>query len=240
MSENEGGGFLFGRGSRFAEFATKLSELMWLNLLTIVCSIPVITLGAAFCAMHRVLVQIYRDEEKGITKAYFNSFKENFPQATKIWLLYILYFGVLFVDDFALRALKDPTIQYLRILVPLLSILGILSLQWFFVMQSRYDLGMKDTIVYSFTRIIAFPLRTIVMGFSLIAPLLVAALFPISLIVMLLIGLSGGGLLAVCAYNGALKVMEDDSGAETGAASDGEAGENKEQRGSENGDTDGH
>lgn len=55
--------FLFGKGNKFFSFATKLAELMWLNILTIACSLPVITVGAAFTARHRVLVDIYRDEE---------------------------------------------------------------------------------------------------------------------------------------------------------------------------------
>lgn len=210
MSDEGGGGFFLGRGSKFFEFAKKLSELMWLNILTVICCIPVFTIGCAFCAMHRVLVLIYRDEETTITKAYFDSFKENFKQALIIWLIYLLYFGVLLVDDFALRALNNPTIGYLRILVPLLSIIGILSMQWFFVMQSRYKLTVKETIVFSFTRIIAFPFRSIMMGISLIVPAVIAALFPITLIVMLLLGFSASGIISVCFYNGALKIMEDD------------------------------
>lgn len=210
MAEDEGRGFILGRGTKFYEFAKKTGELMWLNLLTIACSLPVITIGCAFSAMHRVLLSIYRDEEKNIAKEYFASFKENFKHATIIWAFYIIYFGVMWIDDFALRALDNPTISYLRILVPLLSILGVLSMQWFFVLQSRYNLTIKDTIVYSFTRIVAFPLRTLMMGISIAVPVVLPAFFPYILPVSILLGFSGSGLLMVCFYNGALKIMEDD------------------------------
>ena len=72
--------FLMGSGKRFFEFATKLGELMLLNLLTLLCSLPVVTVGAAFTAMHRVLVDIYRDQENKLVKTSFKSFKENFPR----------------------------------------------------------------------------------------------------------------------------------------------------------------
>ena len=86
---------LMGKGQKFFEFATKLAQLMWLNILTILCSLPVVTLGAAFTAMHRVLVDIYRDEENKITMTFFKAFRVNFAQATKIWLLYLVFYAIL-------------------------------------------------------------------------------------------------------------------------------------------------
>lgn len=203
--------FLFGKGNKFFSFATKLAELMWLNILTILCSLPIITVGAAFTAMHRVLVDIYRDEENKITRVFFTSFKKNFWQATKIWLIYLVFYAVLLVDYWALKALDNSTIGYLNILLPVLVLLSSLSLSWVFVMQSRYTLSMKDTIVFSFTRIIAFPLRTLGMGAAFLAPFILTIYFPQFFIIVPLLGLSGAGILSTWFYNGALKVMEDDS-----------------------------
>lgn len=202
---------LMGKGQKFFAFATKLAQLMWLNILTIACSLPVVTVGAAFTAMHRVLVDIYRDEEDKITRTYFASFKKNFWQATKIWLLYLVFYAVLLVDYWALKALDNNTIRYLNILLPVLVLISSLSLSWVFVMQSRYELSMKDTIVFSFTRIIAFPLRTLFMGATLLLPFIVTIYLPKFFILIPLLGVSGSGIISTCFYNGALKVMEDDS-----------------------------
>lgn len=202
--------FLFGKGNKFFAFATKMAELMWINLLTILCSLPVITIGSSLSAMHRVLVDIYRDEEKRITATFFKAFKENFWQATKVWLIYLLYFGVLLVDDFALRALNNDSIGYLKLLVPVLSFIGMLSLSWAFVLQSRYNLSTKDVLAYSFTRIVAFPVRTLFMGIGMLVPLGLIMFLPQFFILIPLMGVSGVGILNTCFYNGALKVMEDD------------------------------
>ena len=199
-----------GKGQKFFAFATKLAQLMWLNILTIVCSLPIITVGAAFTAMHRVLVDIYRDEDNKITKTYFVSFKKNFWQATKIWLLYLVFYAILLADYWALKALDNNAIRYLNILLPVLVLISSLSLSWVFVMQSRYTLSTKDTIAFSFTRIIAFPLRTLCMGATLLAPFVLTIYFPRFFILVPLLGISGPGIIGTRFYNKALKIMEDD------------------------------
>ena len=66
----------------------KMADLMWLNILTLICCIPVVTAGASLTAMHYMALKIVRNEECYITKGFFKSFKENFKQATLIWLLW--------------------------------------------------------------------------------------------------------------------------------------------------------
>ena len=201
--------FLMGSGKRFFAFATKLSELMWINVLTILCSLPVITAGSALAAMNHVLLAIYRDEEHKITKMYFDSFRTNFAQATKLWLIYLAYFAFLGLDAWAMDALQNERLKYLEILLPLLTILGVLSMAWCFVLQSRYALTVKDTLLYSVTRILAFPFRTLGMGISLCAPLLLTMFLPQFFVLIPLMGVSGAGMLCTCFYNGALLIMED-------------------------------
>lgn len=200
-----------GRGAKFYEFCVKLNELMWLNLLVVLTSLPIFTIGASFTAMHTVLVKIYRDEEDKITKEFFAAFKSNFKQATLIWLIYMGIFTVLILDYGAFENLNDPSLRYLSILVPVLGFITILSLCWAFVLQSRYKLSIKDIFVFSFTRIIAFPLRTLLMAATLIVPFLIAWYMPGLLIVVFIFGISVPGILGTCFYNYALKVMEDDS-----------------------------
>ena len=202
---------LMGKGEKFFAFATKLAQLMWLNILTILCSLPVVTAGAAFTALHRVLVDIFRDEENKITKTYFASFKVNFWQSTKIWLIYLVFYGVLMVDHWALKALDNNTIRYLKLLLPVLVFISSLSLSWVFVMQSRYTLSLRQTLVYSFTRIIAFPVRTLFMAATLLIPFIVIIYIPRLFIILPLLGISGPGIIGTCFYNRALIIMEDDS-----------------------------
>lgn len=45
---------------------------MWLNILTLICCIPIITAGAAFTSMHYVALKIVRNEESYITRSFSN------------------------------------------------------------------------------------------------------------------------------------------------------------------------
>lgn len=66
---------------------TKLADLMWLNALFIITSLPIITIGASATALYYETMRIVAGEESYITKDYFRAFKENFRQATVIWLI---------------------------------------------------------------------------------------------------------------------------------------------------------
>ena len=122
----------------------------------------------------------------------------------------VAIFGVLcYIAYWALKALENQTIQYLNILLPVLVLISSLSLSWVFVMQSRYTLSMKDTLLFSFTRIIAFPLRTLGMGAAFLMPFILTIYFPKFFILVPLLGVSGAGIISTCFYNSALKVMEE-------------------------------
>ena len=77
---------------------------MILNLLTLICCIPIITAGDAMTALYYMTVKMVKNEECYIVKGYFKSFKENFKQATIIWLIALLV-GIILVDFF-LKALS--------------------------------------------------------------------------------------------------------------------------------------
>ena len=58
-------------------FLSRLADLFWLNLLFVICSIPVITIGASSTALYYVTLKMAKDEEGYITRSFFKSFKEN-------------------------------------------------------------------------------------------------------------------------------------------------------------------
>ena len=76
----------------------RVADLMILNLLMIVCCIPVITVGASVTAMHYVILKMVRGEEGYLVKGFFKSFAANFKQATLIWLLMMVVIAV-YVGD---------------------------------------------------------------------------------------------------------------------------------------------
>ena len=82
-------------------FLGKLADLMILNILFLLCSIPIFTIGASLTGVYYVCLKIKEQEEGYIVRNFFKSFKQNFVQSTIIWLI-MLVTGALIVADFVL------------------------------------------------------------------------------------------------------------------------------------------
>ena len=91
------GGFFSVEGPLFSGLG-RLADLFWLNILFIVCSLPIFTIGASTTALYYVTLKMVKNEEGHITKSFFRAFKENFRQSTLIWLMVMLVGALLFGD----------------------------------------------------------------------------------------------------------------------------------------------
>ncbi len=110
----------FSYDSKFSQVLIKLSYSCWLNVLWMLCSLPVFTIGASTTALYSVTLKIADDMETNITKQFFKSFKENFAQATRLWLI-MLAAGIFLTVDllfvYRLRASSAGTMAVMWTLV---------------------------------------------------------------------------------------------------------------------------
>ena len=74
---------LFSADSALMRGLTRLADVMILNLLFIVTSLPVVTLGASLTALNFTAMRIGTGECVSVTGDYFRSFRQNFRQATR-------------------------------------------------------------------------------------------------------------------------------------------------------------
>ncbi len=77
----------FSYESRFSQLLLKLCYACYLNLLWAVCSLPIVTIGASTTALYYACLKIVRGEESYAGALFFRSFRDNFRQATQIWLI---------------------------------------------------------------------------------------------------------------------------------------------------------
>ena len=77
----------FSYESKFSQILLKISCSCLLNLLWFVCSLPIVTIGAATTALYYASLKLVRDEDHHIVSQFFRSFRENFKQATVLWLI---------------------------------------------------------------------------------------------------------------------------------------------------------
>jgi len=84
--------------SKFGQIFLKLSYGCCLNVMWFICCLPIVTIGASTTALYYTSFKIAKDEGSYITKMFFKSFKQNFKQATIIWLI-MLAAGALILGD---------------------------------------------------------------------------------------------------------------------------------------------
>ena len=104
---------IFAPDSALMRFLTRIADLMILNVLFIVTSLPVVTLGASLTALNFVALRIATDTDRTIVADYFQSFRRDFRQATVIGLLLAALVAVLAAWYFVISTLVTaPVAQF--------------------------------------------------------------------------------------------------------------------------------
>ena len=138
---------LFRMDSPLMRFLTKIADLMVLNILFCVTSIPLITIGASWTALYSVTLKMVRDEEGSVSRSYFRSFRQNFRQATLLWRGVLGGLALLGLDIRVLNGMAGGTAPgLLRVGVEILALLGIMVLQYLFPSLARFEASLADTL----------------------------------------------------------------------------------------------
>lgn len=199
----------FSLDSPFVSFMNKVADLMWLNILTMVCCIPVFTIGASFTALHYVALKIVRGEESYITRNFFKSFKQNFKQATLIWLI-LLLLVVIIVGDLAILGMteiKVPTFVNIIILAAIVAL--VLTATTVFPLLAKFDNTIKRTFINALLlSILHFP-KTLMMILLSLLPIVVAMVSMGMLPLVFLFCFSFPAWLSAILYNKVFEKMEE-------------------------------
>lgn len=155
---------LFRMDSPLMRFLTKIADLMVLNILFCVTSIPLITIGASWTALYSVTLKMVRDEEGSVSRSYFRSFRQNFRQATLLWLGVLVVLALLVLDIRVLNGMAGGTAPgLLRVGVEILALLGIMMLQYLFPSLARFEASLADTLKNACMMALAYLPKTALM-----------------------------------------------------------------------------
>lgn len=84
----------------FMDCLTKATNLVVINLLWLLCCIPVITVGAATTAMHAMVLRMDDGGAGDMCRGYFRTFREKFLRSTVVWMGMLLFAVVVFAEGF--------------------------------------------------------------------------------------------------------------------------------------------
>ncbi len=123
-------------------------DAILLNMMWLVSCVPIITIGAATTAYYYTTHKVIRNQRSGIWTEYWASFKGNFKQATKTWLIFLAIFVMFYLDiNICAAYLKagDKIGTMIYLFYGLLAIVLI----WFvfvFAYMARFEGGIKATL----------------------------------------------------------------------------------------------
>lgn len=92
---------------------SRVADLIILNLLCIVCCIPVVTIGPSIAAMFYVTLKMVRNEESYIVRGFFKSFKQNLKQGIVINLIMLVAALLLYLTSASAAAHLAPSVRFL-------------------------------------------------------------------------------------------------------------------------------
>lgn len=93
----------FNINNKFFQFLDKLIDTLFLSILWIVFSLPIITIGASTTALYYTVHKTLRRNQGYVGKTFIKSFKDNFKQATLMWLMDLVIDIVLVLDCFIMQ-----------------------------------------------------------------------------------------------------------------------------------------
>ena len=169
---------LWGAESNFARFFEKVLDIIVLNFLTVLCSLPIITLGASVSALYHTVRRMQRDEGS-LYRGFFRAFKDNFKQATLLWLV-VLGTGVMW--GFTMFFYSASQIAFFRALNVLVLVLWVMAASWVFPLQAIYYNPVKTTLKNAVICMVAYLPRSLLMAVINLVPV----------VFVLYLGLLGG------------------------------------------------
>lgn len=147
---------LFGEESAFGRFLNRLYVIIVSNLLFVLFSLPVITIGASLSAMNYTLMKFQRgDRHFKVTSMFWRGFKESFKKAT---IAFVVYAALLLVQALEIswcRQFSGPMAAFQYALIGLMVLETILAIYLFPVIAAfNGSLGelLKNALFFAFTK----------------------------------------------------------------------------------------
>lgn len=156
----------------FFDFMGNIGDLIVLNVLFVITSIPVISMGVSLTALYQVVLRRQRGESNYVVREYFQAFKEEWKQSTVLWGIFLLTGGILLFDVFYVENMGSI----------LAVVIGCMIAAWGFVfsytfpLQARFQNTIKNTFKNAlFLSVRHFPYTILAVGLNSIPVICIVA-----------------------------------------------------------------
>lgn len=182
--------------SPFARGITKLTQLIYAGLLWFICSIPIVTLGAATTALYEVLLKLQKDEEGAIGRAFFRGFRGSLKSATLVWLPILAAELVFGLNLFYYSILGGGRYPVQSVVFGILPVLALTAYGYVFPILAKFENTTAGTFRMAFLLALRNPGWTVVIAVLQILTVLICwglLYFPL----LFMMGLTGYAQAAI-------------------------------------------
>lgn len=131
---------LFSQESPIIRFLNAFADLVAVNLLMILFSLPVVTLGAAVTAGCRVTRDIANDTVSKIFPSFWGAFRDNFRQATLFWIAHLAVLLGLSYNFYLFQFLLDESHYKLALVLLIAALVTAVGIGVYaYMLISRYE-----------------------------------------------------------------------------------------------------
>ncbi|MCB7342187.1 MULTISPECIES: YesL family protein [Blautia] len=211
----------FSMDNKFFTFMGKVADLFILNILCLICCIPIVTAGASITAMFYVTMKMVKNEESYIIKSFFKSFKQNFKQATVINLIMLVLAVILYVDMSIVKQMGQPLGQIMNIIFLAFSVLYVMVFLYIYPVLAKFYNSTRNTFINAVLMSVRHLPYTVLMAVICACPVLLvsfAPTFKVQATIILICLVIGGAVVAYCNSFFLVKIFENyiPEGAEDG------------------------
>lgn len=169
--------------SSFGAFLRVLCDLMVLNVLWLICCIPVITVGPATSALCCVSLKLARGEPTTTIRTFFEAMKQNFVQALLLGLIGLAGLAVAVVDWlFALS--QQGSLRTLYYVVGVIVSAVVLAYwAWVFALNAGFENSLRGTIKSGLSLAFVEPGKTLLIWIAFAIPVLCFLFLPEAVVI---------------------------------------------------------
>ena len=163
--------------SKFMRAMSLLGDLIVLNLVFLLCCVPVVTIGAAVTALDTAVFRLVRGTEGRVLGQFFRAFRQNFRRATAVWLLLLLAMAVAVLDIWIFAAFTG-ILRLIEIPFVLLLLVALFTAGYAFPLLSQFDNTVRATLRNGLILSLGFLPRTLMITVLNVFPFALLLLNP--------------------------------------------------------------
>ena len=183
---------LFKYDSALSNGLAHVVDLLILNILWIICSLPVITLGVSTAALYYSMIKLVREKDCGITKMFFHSFFQNLKQGCGLTILFLISGIILYSGIQTYSIIGGLFGKIAMVVLSVLLIMWGILFSYVFPLLAQFDNTIKNTIKNAFIISISNLGKTLIITVLNAVPIILLWGMPYILVVSLPIWLFWG------------------------------------------------